>query len=131
MNHENGSNIQNTKAAEVQPVSVAHSTVDSNQDQHNPEVDAYSTLVKQLRSVRLLNDASKLLSRKESAEAMTPILKAESSAASLKATSATESLEKLAFAQRAKEAEYKVTKLRDAIEAIKERAEVLAKELSS
>ena len=131
MNHENGSNIQNTKAAEVQPVSVAHSTVDSNQDQHNPEVDAYSTLVKQLRSVRLLNDASKLLSRKESAEAMIPILKAESSAASLKATSATESLEKLAFAQRAKEAEYKVTKLRDAIEAIKERAEVLAKELSS
>ncbi len=131
MNHENGSNIQNTKSPEVQPVSVAHSTVDSDQDQHNPEVDAYSTLVKQLRSVRLLNDASKLLSRKEAAEEMIPIMEAEVSAASLKATSATESLEKLAFAQRAKEAEYKVTKLRDAIEAIKERAEVLAKELSS
>ena len=124
MNHENDSNIENTKAAEVQPVVVAQST-------QSNEVDEYTKLAKQLRSVRLLNDASKLLSRKESAEAMIPIIKAESSAASLKAKSATESLEKLAYAQRAKEAEYKVTKLRDAIEAIKERAEVLAKELSS
>lgn len=124
MNNENDSNIENTKAAEVQPAVVAQST------QAN-EVDDYTRLIKQLRSVRLLNDASKLLVRKESAESMIPIMEAEVSAASLKAKSATESLEKLAYAQRAKEAEYKVTKLRDAIEAIKERAEVLAKELSS
>lgn len=130
MNRNLDRNIDFGKEAEVQQAGVAHPTVDPNQGQQANEEDDYTKLAKQLRSVRLLNDASKLLSRKESAESMIPKMKAEASAASQKSNSATQSLEKLAYAQRAKEAEDKVTKLRDSIKAIEDRAEVLANKLA-
>ena len=122
MNLENDRNIENTKEPEVQPASVAQSTVDSNQDQHNPEVDAYSELVKQLRSVRLLNDASKLLARKEAAEALIPDIEREASAALQLKDSATAPLERLAYAQRANEAKGKISRLNDGIKSIEARA---------
>ena len=130
MNRNLDRNIDFGKEAEVQQAGVAHPTVDPNQGQQANEEDDYTKLAKQLRSVRLLNDASKLLSRKESAEEMIPVMEAEASAASQKATSATKPLEKLAYTQRAKGAKDKVTKLRDAIKAIDDRAVVLASKLA-
>ena len=131
MNLGGDRNIDPKKEAEVQPAVVAQSPVDSNQDQPTLEVDAYSTLVKQLRSVRLLNDASKLLARKEAAEALIPKMESEASTALQIRDSATAPLERLAYAQRAKEAEDKVAKLRDSIKAIEARAVELAEGLAS
>ena len=130
MNPNPDRNIDFEKEAEEQPGDVAHSSVDSNRGQQANEDDDYTKLARKLRSVRLLNDASKLLSRKESAEEMIPVMEAEASAASQKATSATKPLEKLAYTQRAKGAKDKVIKLRDAIKAIDDRAVVLASKLA-